>query len=335
MIKTYFENIRVNILNRISEAEKEIIVAVYWFTNQELFDVLLKKLDDGVSVELIVHNDFINNRTNGLPFQELIDKGCKFYFSDTNNPMHNKFCVIDKNVLINGSYNWTYFAEDKNRENILIIDSESDVIDSFILEFDRLKNLALQLNNIEPITKYEIGLNDEFNHKEYLAKDLIYKAKNTNNKILVDEAFKLVPDNIAIQKLADELSLLPRQVLKYNIGLSIENDNIKYLAEKGDKVPSIYSTVVRTSEKNQTKSVTNIVYGAGFKASKNRTLVKIEFNGIPPLPKGKAKIKFTFSIDIDGSAIIEQLSLDNGKKIVKKVKDINMINDDYTNSFCD
>lgn len=326
MIKTYFENIRVNILSKISKAEKEIIVAVYWFTNQELFDVLLKKLCDGVSVELIIHNDFINNRVNGLPFQKLIDNGCKFYFSDTNNPMHNKFCVIDGSILINGSYNWTYFAEDKNRENILVIEEESDVVQSFISEFKRLKALALQLNNIEPITRYEIELNDEFSHKEYLAKDLIYKAKNTNNKNLVDEAFKLAPENIAIQKLADELNLLTRRFLKYDIGLSLENDNIKYLAQKGDKVPSIYSTIVRTSLDYQTKSITDIIYGNEPKASKNNRLVKIEFDGISPLPKGEAEIKFTFSIDVDGSAIIEQLSLTNGKKIVKKVRDINMIN---------
>ncbi len=325
MIQTYFEGIRSMILKRISEAEKEIFVAVYWFTNQELFDVLLSKLDDGVSVQLIIHNDFINNRTNGLPFQKLIDKGCEFYFSDTNNPMHNKFCLIDNEILINGSYNWTYFAEDKNRENILIIEDENDVLEAFIIEFDRLKSLAIQLDKIEPITKYEIGLNDEFNQKEYLAQDLLYKAKSTNNKNLVTEAFELVPENVAIQKLADKLDLLPKKVLKYNIGLSIEHDGIKYLAKKGDKVPSVYTTIVRTSSNNQIKSITDIVYGNEIKASKNKTLIRIEFDEIPGLPKGEAQIKFTFSIDMDGSAIIEQLSLTNGKKIIRKVKDINMI----------
>ena len=54
-------------------------------------------------------------------FQKFIDIGGHFYFSDTRNPMHNKFCVIDNKVLINGSYNWTYYAEDRNRENILIL----------------------------------------------------------------------------------------------------------------------------------------------------------------------------------------------------------------------
>ena len=81
-----------------------------------------------------------------------------------------------KSVLINGSYNWTYFAEEKNRENILIIEDENEVINSFYDEFQRLIRLAIPLKKIEPISKFEIGLNDELNQKEYLAQDLLFKA---------------------------------------------------------------------------------------------------------------------------------------------------------------
>jgi phosphatidylserine/phosphatidylglycerophosphate/cardiolipin synthase-like enzyme len=42
--------------------------------------------------------------------------------------MHNKFCVINNKILINGFYNWTYYAEDRNRENVLIIDGEEETV---------------------------------------------------------------------------------------------------------------------------------------------------------------------------------------------------------------
>lgn len=325
MINSYFEQIRHNIIKNISNAEEEILVAVYWFTNQELFDLLIEKLKAGVKVELIIHNDFINNREIGLPFQSFIDNGGKFYFSDNKNPMHNKFCVIDRSVLINGSYNWTYFAEVKNRENILIIQNEYKVITSFYNEFRRLTKQTTALNIIEPISRFEIGINDELNHKEYLAQDLLFRAQKTQDKKLVEEAFSLAPDNIAIQKLADDLNLITKKVLQFDIGLSIENDNVKYLAKKGDKIPSTYTTIVRTSYSNQTKSETDIIYGNHPKASKNSKLIKFEFDGIPALPKGQAKIKFTFSIDKEGFAIIEQLCLVNGKKLTKKIKAKNLI----------
>lgn len=325
MIKSYFKNIRIELLEKISNADKSIIVAVYWFTNLELFNALIEKLQEGVSVHLIIHNDFINNRESGLPFQEFIDNGGKFYFSDSKNPMHNKFCIIDQKVLINGSYNWTYFAEEKNRENILVIENENEVVNSFYDEFQRLIKLSTALDKIEPISKFEIGLNDELNQKEYLAQDLLFKASKEPNKDLVQQAFNLVPDNVAVQKLADKLDLIKKNKLAFNVGLSIENDNIKYLAKKDDKVPSTYSTVVRTSYTNQTKSITNIVYGSHYKASQNKTLLKMEFDSIPALPKGQATLKFTFSIDMDGNAIIEQLCLTSGKKIMRKVKDLELI----------
>jgi hypothetical protein len=325
MIKTYFDGIRKQIRKEISKSEKEILIAVYWFTNQELFDVLIEKLKGGIKVELIIHNDFINNRESGLPFQKFIENGGKFYFSDGYNPMHNKFCIIDRSLLINGSYNWTYFAEEKNRENILVIESEMEVVNSFYEEFKRLVLLTNALDKIDPISKFEIGLNDELNQKEYLAQDLLFKASKENNKDLIKQAFELVPDNIAIQKLADNLNLITKNILKFDIGLSIENDGIKYLAKKGDKIPSTFSTIVRTSYENQNKSKTDIIYGNSSKASQNKKLINFEFDEIPPLPKGKAEIKFTFSIDKEGNAIIEQLCLVNGKKIIKKIKEINLI----------
>lgn len=38
--------------------------------------------------------------------------------------LHNKFCIIDYSIIINGSYNWTYSAIN-NEENILILSLEN------------------------------------------------------------------------------------------------------------------------------------------------------------------------------------------------------------------
>jgi hypothetical protein len=325
MISSHFKNIRKELLQVLCESKNEILIAVYWFTNQELFDCLVSQLSKGIRIKLIIHNDYINNRETGLPFQDLIDLGCEFYFSNSENPMHNKFCIIDGRILINGSYNWTYFAEIKNRENILVIREEKEVIESFLEEFKRLTSLTTALEDIKHITKFEIDLNDELNHKEYLAQDILYKAKVTKNEKLVTQAFDYCPDNIQVQKLADSLDLLEKAVLKTNIGVSIAEDGIKYLAKKGDPVPSTYTTILRTNFDNQTRSETKIVYGLDQKASENKTLTEFVFTKIPSLPKGIAEIKFTFSIDIDGSALIELLSLNNGERMSKKVRHLEII----------
>ena len=71
-------NIRSLILDEVHKASVNLKVAVYWFTNHDLFDLLYQKQLDGVPCELIIHNDYINNRDTGLPFQKLIDAGGKF-----------------------------------------------------------------------------------------------------------------------------------------------------------------------------------------------------------------------------------------------------------------
>ena len=37
--------------------------------------------------------------------------------------MHNKVIIIDDRIVVTGSYNFTYFAENRNDENVLIIHS--------------------------------------------------------------------------------------------------------------------------------------------------------------------------------------------------------------------
>lgn len=316
MVNAHFSSIRTLILSELEIAQKSIWVAVYWFTNEELFNTLLLKRRQGIYVKLIIHNDYINNRETGLPFQELIDVGCEFYFSDDDNPMHNKFCIIDEKVLINGSYNWTYYAESKNRENILVLREEKEVILAFECEFTRLVKIIEPLKSIKYLTKFEVEENNVLRNRDYLAHDIVYKAKATNNPSIVRTAFEIAPQNLGIQKIANDLGLIKKFKLKYSVWVSIVNDGVKVIASKGASIPATFTTIVRTSYDNQTKSVTDIVYGESNKASANEKLAQMTLDGLPQKPAGKAEVKFTFSVDIDGNLRIEKMSLDTGKKEV-------------------
>jgi hypothetical protein len=321
MVHAYFHNIRSSIISEIEKANKSLKVAVYWFTNYELFEVLYQKQLNGVQCDLIIHNDYINNRETGLPFQKFIDAGGKFYFSDEENPMHNKFCIIDNQVLINGSYNWTYYAESKNRENVLIIKDEKDVIIAFEVEFLKLIELLKPLQSVTYLTRFEVEENNLLTNRDYLAHDIIYQAKASNKPEMAKTAFEIAPQNLSIQKAANDLGLIKKFKLKSSVWVGIINDGVKLVASKGVAIPSTFSTIVRTSYDNQTKSVTDIVYGEFNKASANEKLARMTLDELPQKPAGKAEVKLTFSIDINGNMRIEKMSLDTGKKevISKKV----------------
>ncbi|MBQ6186406.1 MAG: DUF1669 domain-containing protein [Prevotella sp.] len=140
MTLSYFEEIEKQIISKISSSQSSVFVAVAWFTNQLLFDSLTDAIKNNVAVKVLILDDILNRNEFGLDFGVLTKLGADVRFARSNSgTMHNKFCIID-NMVITGSYNWTYHAN-KNDENILITDEES-VVDRYREEFDRLFGAA-------------------------------------------------------------------------------------------------------------------------------------------------------------------------------------------------
>ena len=168
-----FKNIQNELISQINKSTKNIKIAVTWFTNHDLFDAIIKKLENpAYSVELIVLNDRINNKKEGVNFQKLIDLNGKFYYSENENMVHHKFCIIDNEKVITGSYNWTYYAENRNWENIVILSNE-ELVDGYISEFERIKE---HHKNVVSISKSR-KLDDNIDSSKYLQTDYTFQAK--------------------------------------------------------------------------------------------------------------------------------------------------------------
>jgi hypothetical protein len=311
MIKVYFSNIRPQIINELKKAKKNITVAVYWFTNFELFESLMIKLNQGLEVSLIIHNDYINNRETGLNFQNFIDNGGKFYFSDNYNPMHNKFCIIDSKVLINGSYNWTYYAEIRNSENILIIKRETKIIKAFIEEFNRIITLSEIVEKITTLSQFEINDSRMIGTRDYFAKELLYQAKGQNKPTIVERAIEISQNNIDIQIIACDLNLRPKLKLIHSIGASLHNDKYLILLPIGTIIPFKNSKIVNTVEDNQTSVYSKILYGENPVASKNIKIGEMRVNYLPPRPAGQTELRYQITIDLKANLKIEKVSIDN------------------------
>jgi phosphatidylserine/phosphatidylglycerophosphate/cardiolipin synthase-like enzyme len=132
-----------HILKEIGRAEKEILVAVYAFTNDEIAWALVKASQRGVKVQVVVDQEFdATNETSKRSFLEQqrvpirriagLDKG------KTPGLMHQKFAVIDRRVVLTGSYNWTLSAENYNDENLLLFHDAGPLAEEYRKEFFRL-----------------------------------------------------------------------------------------------------------------------------------------------------------------------------------------------------
>jgi hypothetical protein len=138
--QAYFDDIQLHILHELRKAASSIHIAAAWFTDPDLFEQLCLKAGSGVRVELLIANDSIN-RKSGIPYNTLQDYGGMFMMVGDNKKnstlMHNKFCVIDNETVITGSYNWSRKAQ-QNNENITVISEHPELAQQFLEEFESL-----------------------------------------------------------------------------------------------------------------------------------------------------------------------------------------------------
>ena len=144
-IQTHFtkdKKVKKIILNHLDNAKAHVCVAVAWFTDRPLFDKLIELLDNGIQVEVVITNhEFNHNSSNNYKIIE--QKGGFFaYIGNDEKLMHMKFCVIDYNVVISGSANWSNKAFTQNNEEVTIVEGHSQRANDFIDEFERLKQLS-------------------------------------------------------------------------------------------------------------------------------------------------------------------------------------------------
>lgn len=117
-----------HILREIDQAKKELLVAVYAFTHDELANALVQAKKRGVTVQVVIDREFDagNERSKGkffeaqkIPLRRLSGLRSVTFEKDSG-LMHQKFAVIDRRIVFTGSYNWTHSADSSNDENLLL-----------------------------------------------------------------------------------------------------------------------------------------------------------------------------------------------------------------------
>ena len=131
--EAHFQNIQNQIIAELNKARVSIIVVMAWFSNKILADKLIEKHKEGLDVKVAIYDDGIN-RKHGV---ELAGIDVKKIKALRGGKMHDKFCVIDNQVVITGSYNWSDNAEFKNDENIAILRDNKRASD-FSVEYRHL-----------------------------------------------------------------------------------------------------------------------------------------------------------------------------------------------------
>ena len=137
-IKFYDENIEEIIIDTIRRAKNEICIAMAYFTSDILIDELYRAKDKGVNIKVI-----IDNNDKNINSKLRIANVCSMFrivkvITKYKNIMHNKYCIIDNKIVIDGSYNWSKTAK-YNEEHIIIVEA-NEIAEIYMKNFNKIFN---------------------------------------------------------------------------------------------------------------------------------------------------------------------------------------------------
>jgi len=134
--QAYFDNLTSYVIQELNAATYSIVVSVPLLTDPDIFESLSRKAKESVRIELLLSNDRRNIKS-GINYDELRNHGAKVVFVGggwDREKLANRFCVIDGEIIITGSYSWTS-SDPQQDENITIVKDAPELASQFILEF--------------------------------------------------------------------------------------------------------------------------------------------------------------------------------------------------------
>jgi phosphatidylserine/phosphatidylglycerophosphate/cardiolipin synthase-like enzyme len=113
------------IINQINQAKTEILMQAYSFTSQPIARALIRAKKRGVTIIAVLDKSNRTQRYSAATFLKNMD--IPVFIDDKHAIAHNKIMIIDNRVVITGSFNFTMAAENKNAENLLILEDLPDL----------------------------------------------------------------------------------------------------------------------------------------------------------------------------------------------------------------
>ena len=221
MQEAHFKNICNKLKALLIKANNTVDIAMAWFTNADLFYTLEECIRRGVKVRLILLDDPINFMEYAPDFNRLIECGGNLYIASANiGFMHHKFCIVDNKIIVSGSYNWTYYAESRNLENVFFTD-DSSVISAYQEEFNHLAGLISMAKSSPRLAMTDIEALDNIDFHELNNEiENICRVQNRPVKRIFETHTQVIMNEIKSSPIS-----------KYNIGILNSDDEVNLDAE--------------------------------------------------------------------------------------------------------
>ena len=134
------------ILRALKGARHAVYVQAYLLTSRALANALIEAKQRGVVVEVLADREMTSKGENSQ-IPQLAAAGIPVWLEMRYAAAHNKILLIDPleatNTVITGSYNFTYSAQARNAENLLILRGNPKLARAYLDNWLRHRSEAL------------------------------------------------------------------------------------------------------------------------------------------------------------------------------------------------
>lgn len=135
-----WDDIEAALVDSLDAARYQVLVQAYLFSNKKIAAALIAAKRRGVAVQLMLDSAQLE-RVGASKVNELAAVGIPVWLETRYQNAHNKVMVIDPSapaaMVITGSFNFTWSAQHKNAENVLIARNNPTLATRYALNWER------------------------------------------------------------------------------------------------------------------------------------------------------------------------------------------------------
>lgn len=135
------DNVADSIVSEINNAKESVFVQAYSFTSPDIAKAVADAHKRKLNVIVILDKSQKTEKYSSATY--LFNNNVPTYIDKKHAIAHNKIIIIDRKIILTGSYNFTKSAEERNAENSVKITDDQNIANQYI------DNFKIHLNHSE------------------------------------------------------------------------------------------------------------------------------------------------------------------------------------------
>ena len=134
------DGVESHLLDILNNAQESIYFLAFSFTSDSLGDAIRAQAANGLTVAGVMEEQQVKSNI-GTEYDPFVHAGLDVNVDGNEGQMHHKTMIVDDEIVITGSYNFTRSAEERNDENLVIFHNKQ-IADFYMKEFQRVYKQA-------------------------------------------------------------------------------------------------------------------------------------------------------------------------------------------------